>query len=325
MFYIGQKVRFIGQKGEGTIVKQLDKRTLEVDLGDDFPVEFDVDELIPIDRAENMLLPEAEKKQKSVDEVPVRLGTKLFELSLVVAPIAADHFELLLVNPEKWELMFVCYYKIKGKYVFFQSGKVAAQQFQELGRLSKDELTHCRAFHFQLLQYAKTSGLPQAPVEKNFDWTADKLTGTEPAFLDLVKKEAWIFSLREKNEKPLQSLHIETTEQPFYTPPVKEVKLLKTQKIVDLHIEKLVKDTRGMDNADMLFRQVQAFDKEFFEAIAEGYRSLVVIHGVGEGKLKRKIHEKLQFQYQQHISSFQPADMLKFGGGATEVKLKVEV
>lgn len=42
----------------------IDKKTVEVDLGDDFPVDFPIDELIVIDRKENILLPKVEKEEE---------------------------------------------------------------------------------------------------------------------------------------------------------------------------------------------------------------------------------------------------------------------
>ncbi len=316
-FQVGQKVRFLHQSGEGIITRIIDKKTIEVDLGDDFPVDFSPDELITIDRKENILLPKEEKEEKKETPLPVKLGIHLMELSLAVCKDGESHYEIYLVNPEKWEMMFVCFYRIRNKFSYFSAGALRAHGLALMGRLSADELLHCKEFHFQFLHYTEAPGLPQAPMEKNFGWNKSRLE-KEPLYIELLKNEAWLYSLRDTFSKP-EPVKIENPNEAFYstTKTQTEIKLPKSTKIIDLHIEKVVKDTRGMDNATMLFAQIQVFEKAISDAIAENYASIILIHGVGEGKLKSKILEKLEFH--PKVKKYQPADMMKYGGGATEV------
>ena len=102
-YRIGQRVRLLHASGEGVIVALIDKKTVEVDMGDDFPVDVNVDEIIPIDRAEAFYLgdeettPEPEKKTNSLKTTGT-LGISLIELSLVVYKHEGeDLFEVLLI------------------------------------------------------------------------------------------------------------------------------------------------------------------------------------------------------------------------------------
>ncbi len=318
-FQVGQKVRFLYQSGEGIITAILDKKRVEVDLGDDFPVDFSVEELIVIDKKENILLPKVEKEEKKETPLPVKLGIHLMDLSLAVTKDGEEFFELSLINPEKWDMLFVCHCRLRNKFMFLNAGALKSQGVATLARLSSDELTHCKEFHFQFLHYTQGPGLPQAPMEKNYTWNALKLE-KEPLYIDLLLNDAWLFGLRDRHSTP-ESIKIENPQDAIYsTASTKEVKLPKPAKIVDLHIEKIVKDTRGMDNAAMLFAQITAFEKAISDAIVENHLSLIIIHGVGEGRLKSKIHEKLAFH--PNVKQFKPADMMKFGGGATEIWFK---
>lgn len=319
MFVVGQKVRLLTQKGEGVITQIIDKKTIEVDLGDDFPVEFHIDEVIAIDRKEQILLPKVEKEEKKEEFMPVKMGIHLMELSLTLSSSSTDSYELHIINPEKWEVQYVCHVRIKNKYEFLSAGQIKSNGYASLGFLSIDRLEHCKELHFQFLHYLVGTGLPQAPMEKNFAWNMSLLE-KEAIYVELIRNDAWIFSLRDNNSKP-ESIEADgNVERLFVKYAKQEVKLQPPTKIVDLHIEKVLSDTRGMDNAAMLFAQIQAFEKELSEAVVENPKSLIVIHGVGEGKLKAKIHEKLATH--PKVKRFSPANLLKFGGGATEIWFK---
>lgn len=325
-FTLGQKVRFKDQAGEGTITAIIDKSTVEVDLGDDFPVEYDIDELIYINKQEKMLMPQKEVEKNeaiTTNEInPVILGTQLMDLSLCVCPDTQDHYELYLANPEKWEVLFVCHIRIKNKYEYLTSGHIKSMGFVPLGRMSLDRLEFCKELHFQLLHYTTGNGLPQSPLEKNFEWKMSRLAKT-PAYLDLLKSEAWVFSLREK-EKEVQAIAVDDeVEIPVYqynNNKPREIKIFQGVKVVDLHIEKLVEKTYNLDNAEMLFIQITACEKAISDALINHHTSLILIHGIGEGRLKAKIHEKLHAH--PKVKEYRPADMLKYGGGATEVFFK---
>ena len=64
-FRVGQRVRMLHESGEGVVTKLIDKKHVEVDLGDDFPIDMHVDELIPIDRSEQTYLTPEEEEEAS--------------------------------------------------------------------------------------------------------------------------------------------------------------------------------------------------------------------------------------------------------------------
>lgn len=85
---------------------------------------------------------------------------------------------------------------------------------------------------------------------------------------------------------------------------------------VDLHIEKLVPDTRGMTNHDLLNIQVDTAQRQLEFAIRKGIQKVVFIHGVGAGTLKEEL--KYLFNRYEGIRSYE-ADYQKYGLGATEI------
>ena len=88
---------------------------------------------------------------------------------------------------------------------------------------------------------------------------------------------------------------------------------------VDLHIEKLVPNKRGMSNYDILTLQSETAKRQLDFAIKNRIPKVVLIHGVGEGVLKAE----LDFLLGRYDGiTFQHADYQKYGLGATEVYIK---
>ncbi len=97
-----------------------------------------------------------------------------------------------------------------------------------------------------------------------------------------------------------------------YLPPARSV--------IDLHIEKLADDYGHLTNYEILSRQLNEFEKYYELAVAHHQPTLIVIHGVGEGKLRDEIHESLRLkkEVKSFVNQFHPS----YGFGATEIYFK---
>lgn len=84
---------------------------------------------------------------------------------------------------------------------------------------------------------------------------------------------------------------------------------------VDLHINQLVKSTRGLDNYDMLNLQLDTAKRKIEFAVAKRISKIVFIHGVGEGVLKSELNNLLN----KYPVKYYDASYKKYGLGATEV------
>ena len=85
---------------------------------------------------------------------------------------------------------------------------------------------------------------------------------------------------------------------------------------VDLHINQLVKSSRGMTNYEMLNLQLQTAKRQLEFAIHKRVQRIVFIHGVGEGVLRQEL-ETLFRRYDN--LTYYDANYQKYGLGATEV------
>ena len=86
---------------------------------------------------------------------------------------------------------------------------------------------------------------------------------------------------------------------------------------LDLHIEKLTKTPAALTSFEKLTLQMLTLEKYLDLAVAHHQSSMIIIHGVGTGKLRDEIHEVLRVRrdVKSFINRYHPA----YGYGATEV------
>jgi len=86
---------------------------------------------------------------------------------------------------------------------------------------------------------------------------------------------------------------------------------------LDLHIERLTPDWESLNSLEILAIQLKTFEKYFDLALAHHVPWLIVIHGIGTGKLRDEIHEVLRLskEVKSFVNKYHPA----YGYGATEI------
>lgn len=90
--------------------------------------------------------------------------------------------------------------------------------------------------------------------------------------------------------------------------------------VVDLHIEKLTDEHSRMNNFEMLTLQLKTFEKFYDLAVAHHQPHLIIIHGVGTGRLRDEVHDALRLKKEvsYFVNQYHPA----YGYGATEIFFK---
>lgn len=87
----------------------------------------------------------------------------------------------------------------------------------------------------------------------------------------------------------------------------------------DLHIEKIAKNYRGMNNFDILNLQTETARRHIEFAIKNRIPKIILIHGMGEGVLKAELDFMLA---RYEATTFCDANYQKYGLGATEVSFR---
>src|SRR6185312_16235451 len=89
---------------------------------------------------------------------------------------------------------------------------------------------------------------------------------------------------------------------------------------IDLHIEKLIDNPKGLSNTEMLKIQLDALDHYLHTAIVNRQERVVIIHGLGKGALKKAVHNLLSKI--PEVKKFANEWHGRYGFGATEVLFK---
>lgn len=89
---------------------------------------------------------------------------------------------------------------------------------------------------------------------------------------------------------------------------------------VDLHIDKLLETTAGMNNTAMLQHQLDIFRQTMASYRGAKGQRIVFIHGKGEGVLRKAIIDELKLRYAK--CEWQDASFQQYGFGATQVTIR---
>lgn len=139
--------------------------------------------------------------------------------------------------------------------------------------------------------------------------------------VDIVKDDR---AVREITIDP-QELQQAMREKPEIRPVQKRVSKPTANKKneiieVDLHINSLLDNTKGMSRADMLNHQIDVFRSVMDANLRNHGQKIVFIHGKGEGILRQALLKELSHRYKGHDVS--DASFREYGFGATQVVIR---
>ena len=322
-YRVGQRVRFLHESGDGIITALIDKNHVEVDMGDDFPIDMHVRELIPVDVAESKYLGGSEletSKGQTPNSNPNvnslrRIGSSIFTLSLAVCPKEEEVYDLEIFNPGLTEAVYTCYMREKNKYTAMASGKIQMGEVQHLFSLTRTQLGKVRSFYCQIILFTPGKSHPHSPITQEIVWNKGKMI-EKMKYIDALNRKGWTFSLTELDSDLDKKMKVDSEFMRIKKADVQ----MKEEKLIDLHIESLVERAWELAPSSILDVQMEHMEKGMSQALLENYRSLILIHGVGEGVLRNEIKRRLkQISY---IDSSEPADPKRFGNGATKIYFK---
>ena len=333
-YQIGDRVLILHSNEEADVVDIINDEMLLVSVeGVPFPVYMDQVDHPYFKRFTEQKQNTDKKEKKYIDQVKKESnshkdknenGVWLTFLPVMTIDDAGDsivkELKLHLVNHTKTEYNFIYALHFFGKPDFeiknilhpFEDFYLHDIRFEDLN----DSPTY--EFEFHLTEPDKTK-------EDYFD-TVVKLKPKQifKRINELQKKNQATFSqlLFEKYPDKKIDIKVELSEQVrsgqgFYR--LSEIKqhIEKPKPVIELHIEKLTDNFMGMGNFEMLTLQLKTFEKYYHLSVIHHQPSLIVIHGIGSGKLKEEIHQLLR-EKQEKITvknEFHP----KYGFGATEI------
>lgn len=244
--------------------------------------------------------------------------------------------DLLLVNNTSYSINFTAARQFGNLRTGLGAATIRARNEKFLGIFSQDELHRFNGFEFQFLFFGEQEYRPRAPVTKYFYISSNeflhpdyqtRLQGRSgeillmPLYALQQEPEPDISGLIEKykiSELESEKRKIDSRQGSKGKGGKEKFVILSRQKVVDLHIDELLKDPSGLSNAQIIAYQLNHFMYEMDQAIIQKLHKITFIHGVGEGILKNAIREELK-KYPGVRWAEAPPE--KFGYGATEIDL----
>ncbi|MFT3827779.1 MAG: hypothetical protein QM731_27925 [Chitinophagaceae bacterium] len=335
-FQIGDKVVVLHSNDEGEVVDIINEKMVMVDVrGVKFPAYTDQLDFPYFKRFSEQKLVPTKKEKKYIDSVPhekKKVSDKVIDgVWLTFIPVmhsdefgddVVDDLKIRLINRTPTGYKFIYKLNYKGETSFDLNNLVHPFEDFYLHDIPFEELNDNPTFSFEF---------SLATPDKN---KADYFESS----LKLKAKQVFarIEELKQKGEATFSYKLFDTYPgRPYDEAPAIDLsKLAKSgYKIydasrvrqhleparheVDLHIERLTPDADSMDNFEKLTLQLKTFEKYFELALAHHLPGMIVIHGVGTGKLRDEIHEILRTR--REVKSFINQYHSAYGYGATEI------
>ena len=312
-FRVGERVRLLHENLEGVILEVLSPKKLLVIIDEFDESEVNVDEVVRIHGEEQFFMGERESavsSQGNETEIPRFKGQSRAELLLVICPVKVAGpdiaAEIWLVNPGNESRVYAVWLRIRKQFVALSAGFIQPVGRNLLGELSKDHFDHLRSAVVQVLPFGDKSG----DLRSFYPEFKAAFTSAETETLPLLGKAGFVFELRESTFSEHFNPEKKAKEFQLSSKPMEEV---------DLHIEALDDDWELLSADEILSLQLDTFERQMNAAIAYNLSRIVFIHGVGSGRLKTEIRERLNNN--PHVKAIRPGHYQQYGGGATEVLL----
>lgn len=287
---------------------------------------------------EEQAVSRVEKPQISVYRQPERKGGDLLNVFLAFVPedikaVSTTPFEAYLVNDSNYYLYYT-YLSAEGKAWTVRShGLVEPNTKLLLEEFEKAELNDRERVAVQFMAFKDRRSFslkPAVSVELRVDTVKFyKLHTFQPT--DFFEIPALMYDVV-RDDRPARQVYVSAEElqealmqKKEADAPVRPKTAKRSERNgiieVDLHIDELLDDTRGMSNGEILNYQL---DK--FREVMEQYRNkrdqrIVFIHGKGDGVLRKAMLDELKRRYP--ACRHQDASFQEYGFGATMVTIVV--
>jgi hypothetical protein len=333
-FQIGDKVLLLHSNEEGEVIDIMNEKMVMVDVGGvKFPAYIDQLDFPYFKRfSEKKLFPQ-KKEKKYIDDIrkePVSNTAKVADGAwLTFLPVfqtdefgdeVVEELKLHLVNRTTTAYNFIYKLSYFGKPEFELKNQINPFEDFYLHDVAFADLNDNPVFEFEftLLQPDKKKA--------EFFESALKLKAKQlfTRIEEIKLKNEATFSYKLFDNYPDKVFEEKFDTGDLYAKGYKSYDAKKARQhleparsVIDLHIEKLSDDWKHLSNYEILTIQLKTFEKYYELSLAHIQPSLIVIHGVGEGKLRDEIHDRLRLK--KEVKSFVNQYDSRFGYGATEI------
>ena len=333
-FQVGDRVLVIHSNEEGEVIDIMNEKMVMVDVkGVKFPAYIDQLDFPYFKQFTEKKLFPGKKEKKYIDDVRMEKEKQINKVTdgvwITFLPVMdTDEFGDEIVKELKVHLVnhtgraYHFAYKLKffGHPDFELSNQVHAFEDFYLHDVAFEDMSDSPTFEieFSLLQ-------PDKQKADHYE-TSLKLKPKQlfSRIEEIKQKNEATFSYCLFQEYPdkliheeFESGHLASKGVKIYNASHARQQLEPARDTIDLHIEKIIDDWKGLSNYEMMDLQIKTFEKYYELAVQHHLPTLTVVHGVGKGKLRDEIHDILRSK--KEVKSFVNQYHPSFGYGATEI------
>jgi len=328
-FSIGDLVLLKQTGEEGHVTAYINKLMLEVEVkGVSFPVHMD-----DIDHPYLKWFTDKTKKKKTslpeqlpVEKIAERQQRLAKGVYLSFMPVykndgieeVVDQLKVYLLNEMPQPVKFMYDVKFSQKSEFRHEGTLHAFGNVYLHSIGYQEMNDQPRFNWQVTDTTNANmevaaGILRIRPAKLFEHISQLMQNNEPTFSYLLMED---FSPKKKPEP----------KEKFELPKQRATSLVTHRTIeapkyeLDLHIEALIDNKKGLTNTEIVRLQLDTLQHYLYLAIVHRQERMIVIHGLGKGKLKEEVHTMLK--QMPEVSRYKNEWSGRYGFGATEVWFK---
>jgi len=335
-YQIGDEIIVLHSNEEGKVIEIMNDKMVMIEVrGVKFPAYMDQIDFPYFARFTKKKVVEDKKPAKTyIDQVPKEKPVpNAIKTSEGVWLSFVPKFTLDEFNDEVVDLLkiYLVNKTDKGFHFTYRQDFLGKENFE----LRNDVLAF-HDFYLHDISFASLNDSPSFHMEFSLVTPAKNKAEVHETSLKLKPKQAFqrIEEMKAKNEPTVSYKLFDeypnkaAIEKPELTGAAKKAynlyeankikqNLEPARSVVDLHMEKLSDNWKHMSNFEILTMQLNEFEKWYELAVAHLQQSLVVIHGVGTGKLRDEIHDilKTKKEVRFFINQYDP----RFGYGATEI------
>ena len=241
-----------------------------------------------------------------------------------------DNYRVYLLNDTQTPEIFSVQLTLRDQTEFQKHGRVDALSAVQIPSLFFDQLNEFPEYTFECRAILENGS---GPARKNKIKIKPKQFFKRVKTAPLLNRPVHLYRIFEKDphqaKKAVDRLRDYTKDQatriPKNPPSLQRYstydveEMAQFQPEIDLHIEALVDDPMAIAKTEIIHVQIAHFEEFLEKAIRLGVDRVFVIHGIGRGRLKQAIAERLRGH--PHVRNFKNEFHQKYGWGATEVIL----
>lgn len=347
LFTKGTKIRLRRTGDEGVIRKILPKEDMVLVYlpGEDLEIPVFYDDVVRYEdfnentvpakfvRIQGPIEEEEEEELQPLDSQYFILKSQGIQLAfdpVYSADGLVDNYRVYLINDTQTPEIFSVQLTLQNQVAYQKHGQLGALSAEQIPSLFFDQLNEFPEFTVEC-RTLLTNG--SGPARKNKIKIKPKQFFKRIKTAPLLNRPVHLYKVFEKDpqkqKKAVDKLQDYTRKQAQKIPkdpprlvrysPYDVEELAQFSAEIDLHIEALVDDPMGLAKSEILAIQLAHFDAFLEKAIRLGVDRFFAIHGIGKGRLKNAIAERLRFH--PAVRDFKNEYHPKYGGGATEIFL----